>query len=74
MKLKTKISQVRTALNITQPRLAHKLGVSPRTIWSWESGELTPKPFVLKGLIEQLDNLLTANKPNPTKRQRKSRS
>ncbi|TSA41008.1 MAG: helix-turn-helix domain-containing protein [Verrucomicrobiales bacterium] len=60
MKLKTKITQVRAALQITQPTLAHKLGVSPRTIWSWESGESVPKKFVLKGLVEQLDNLLNA--------------
>jgi DNA-binding XRE family transcriptional regulator len=67
MKLKTKIIQVRAALDITQATLAHKLGVSPRTIWSWESGESEPKPFILKGLVEQLDNLIEATKPNQKK-------
>jgi len=35
---------LRKALNMTQKQFAHILGVSPRTVESWEIGRSTPSP------------------------------
>lgn len=37
-------SELRKSLNMTQKEFAHILGVSPRTVESWEIGRSTPSP------------------------------
>ena len=37
-------SKLRASLNMTQKEFARVLGVSPRTVESWESGRTTPSP------------------------------
>lgn len=39
---------LRKALNLTQKEFAHILGVSPRTIESWEIGRSNPSPTAKK--------------------------
>ena len=40
----TDSAELRRALNMTQKEFAHVLGVSPRTVESWEIGRSTPSP------------------------------
>ena len=41
-------SQIRNSLNMTQRSFAAILGVSPRTVESWEAGRSTPTPTAKK--------------------------
>ncbi len=42
------VSDVRTSLNMTQKTFAQMLGVSRRTVESWECGRTTPTPTAKK--------------------------
>ena len=42
------VTQVRNSLNLTQKNFAAVLGVSPRTVESWEAGRTTPTPTAKK--------------------------
>ena len=42
------VAGVRTSLNMTQKNFANMLGVSPRTVESWECGHSTPTPTAKK--------------------------
>ena len=42
------VTEIRTALNMTQRGFASMLGVSPRTVESWEAGRTTPTPTAKK--------------------------
>ena len=54
------VSQVRNSLNMTQKSFAAILGVSPRTVESWEAGRTTPTPTAKKlmFLISEDKNLV----------------
>lgn len=50
----------RKALNLTQAAYAKLLGVSPRTVESWESGRSKPSPTAVKLIyLISLDHSLT---------------
>jgi len=51
-------AELRKSLNMTQKEFAHILGVSSRTVESWEIGRSTPSPTA--------KNLLFLIKKNPT--------
>ncbi len=42
------VSEIRKSLNMTQRSFASMLGVSPRTVESWETGRTTPTPTAKK--------------------------
>ncbi len=42
------VSEIRHSLNMTQRGFAALLGVSPRTVESWETGRTTPTPTAQK--------------------------
>ena len=56
------VMKIRKSLCMTQKSFANVLGVSPRTVESWESGRSTPTPTARKlmYLIEQ-DNSIVKN-------------
>lgn len=47
------IRSLRQQLNLSQERLAARMGVSFKTVNRWENGHTTPSPMALK-LIEEL--------------------
>ena len=42
------VAEIRSTLNMTQRSFASMLGVSPRTVESWEAGRTTPTPTAKK--------------------------
>ena len=48
------ISQKRKEKNLTQEKLAEKLGVSNKTVSKWETGKCMPDYSVVKNLCEEL--------------------
>ncbi|MBR5231445.1 MAG: helix-turn-helix transcriptional regulator [Clostridia bacterium] len=49
------IAQKRKEKNLTQERLAEKLGVSNKTVSKWETGKCMPDYAVVKSLCEELE-------------------
>jgi transcriptional regulator with XRE-family HTH domain len=49
------IAQKRRALNLTQEKLAEKLGVSNKTISKWENGKCMPDYSVIQKLCDALN-------------------
>ena len=45
------VAEIRTSLKMTQRSFATLLGVSPRTVESWEAGRTTPTPTAKKLLF-----------------------
>lgn len=45
------VKNIRTTKELTQVKLARKLGVTFATVNSWENGKRLPQPFLLKQLI-----------------------
>lgn len=41
----TEIRQLRAKLTVTQPQLAHLLGVHAITVSKWERGHMLPRPY-----------------------------
>lgn len=42
------VKEMREYLGITKVAFSRKYGIPPRTLDSWESGERTPAPYILK--------------------------
>ena len=61
-----KISELRRASNITQEKLAEKMGVSPQAVSKWETGQTCPDIMLLRDLSATLgvtvDELLSPQK------------
>ena len=49
------ISQKRKEKNLTQEKLAERLGVSNKTISKWETGKCMPDYAIVKSLCEELE-------------------
>ena len=49
------IAQKRKEKNLTQEKLAEKLGVSNKTISKWENGKCMPDYAIVKSLCDELD-------------------
>ena len=58
--------EIRKSMNMTQKEFAHVLGVSPRTVESWESGRSVPSPtarnlmFLISSKPSLVELLVTA--------------
>ena len=54
------IAEIRNSLDMTQKRFASVLGVSPRTVESWEAGRTNPPPTAKKliYLIQEDHNIV----------------
>lgn len=48
--MNNKLSEIRTAQNVSQEKLAKLLEVSQKTVSSWEIGRTTPKPSQMQHL------------------------
>lgn len=46
------IKQLRRELGLTQEQLAHKLGVTVKTVNRWEMGRAKPSPLALRQLTQ----------------------
>jgi DNA-binding transcriptional regulator YiaG len=51
------VKQLRDKLELTQEQLAHKLGVTVKTVNRWERGRAKPSPLAVK-LLDQLSEQL----------------
>lgn len=49
------LKAARVNAGLTQEQLAEKLGVSPVTIWKWETGQSEPRFSQFKKLCEAVD-------------------
>lgn len=56
------VAEIRRSLNMTQRKFAAMLGVSPRTVESWEAGRTTPTPTAKKLLYLVREDHLLAQK------------
>jgi len=50
-----RISELRTTKGLTQEELVEKCNISVRTIQRIENGEVTPRSYTIKTILEALD-------------------
>ena len=55
MTIGEKLRSARIALNLSQTELAEKVGISERSIYTYEQTGVNPKPSILKKLAEALN-------------------
>jgi DNA-binding transcriptional regulator YiaG len=58
--LKRRLLTMRKSLGLSQPQMAQRLKVCPRTLWAWEKGRSKPTKIVECGVLELLDNMTAA--------------
>jgi transcriptional regulator with XRE-family HTH domain len=59
-----KISQIRNSKGLTQEALVEKCNISVRTIQRIENGEVTPRSYTVKAIMEALEYDLNQGKPD----------
>ena len=64
----------RTELGLTQAELAHRVGVSPETVWRWELGKSRPRRQARQSLALTLATRLSVPAPRPRPRLPRSRA